>query len=159
METTGCGEVGIEIKTKKDERLTGYRFCAKDYANVTLTAESNLVPIIAYSSNATAEFRAVLFYWANDSVSIVYEDDGNCYTFFENETWFVVITPECFDIVGVTHELGHALGLGHAHNRQDRDEYITVDDTIIEEFYNDVAEAYKKGVRKDYDATLEVFSD
>ncbi|KIH60421.1 hypothetical protein ANCDUO_09329, partial [Ancylostoma duodenale] len=92
---------------------------------------------------------------ANDSVSVVYEDDGNCYTFFENETWLVVITPECFDIVGVTHELGDALGLGHAHNRQDCDEYITVDDTIIEEFYNDVAEAYKKGVRKDYDATLE----
>ncbi|KAK6745418.1 hypothetical protein RB195_011878 [Necator americanus] len=56
----GCHWAGVEIKTNKDQTLTGYRFCAKEDAGVTLKSHTNLVPIITY--NRAWETKIVLQY-------------------------------------------------------------------------------------------------
>ncbi|KIH65169.1 astacin [Ancylostoma duodenale] len=45
----GCLYWGVEIKTKADKGLTGYRFCAPEDVGVTLKSASNIVPIITYN--------------------------------------------------------------------------------------------------------------
>ncbi|KIH66683.1 astacin [Ancylostoma duodenale] len=45
----GCPYAGVEIKTHKDQKITGYRFCAKEDAGVTLVSTGNTVPIITYN--------------------------------------------------------------------------------------------------------------
>ncbi|EYC14181.1 hypothetical protein Y032_0041g386 [Ancylostoma ceylanicum] len=45
----GCQYGGVEIKTNKDQKLTGYRFCAKEDAGVRLVSKRNIVPIITYN--------------------------------------------------------------------------------------------------------------
>ncbi|KHJ90478.1 astacin [Oesophagostomum dentatum] len=59
----GCVYAGVEIKTNKDQRLTGYRFCAPEDAGKTLISSSNRVPVItynrAYESETVLKYRAV----------------------------------------------------------------------------------------------------
>ncbi|EYC11718.1 hypothetical protein Y032_0050g2062 [Ancylostoma ceylanicum] len=61
----GCVDAAIEIKTNKDQRLTGYRYCTENHAGVTLKSDSNLVPIITYTLdrwnalNVTLRYRYV----------------------------------------------------------------------------------------------------
>ncbi|ETN83241.1 hypothetical protein NECAME_07477 [Necator americanus] len=45
----GCSYWGVELKTHKDQRLTGYRFCSPQDAGVTLVSDSNIVPVITYN--------------------------------------------------------------------------------------------------------------
>ncbi|CAJ0609655.1 unnamed protein product [Cylicocyclus nassatus] len=45
----GCYYGGVEIKAHKDQRLTGYRFCAPENAGKTLVSHSNLMPVITYN--------------------------------------------------------------------------------------------------------------
>ncbi|KAK6726178.1 hypothetical protein RB195_004479 [Necator americanus] len=45
----GCSYWGVELKTHKDQRLTGYRFCSPEDAGVTLVSDSNIVPVITYN--------------------------------------------------------------------------------------------------------------
>ncbi|VDK80680.1 unnamed protein product [Cylicostephanus goldi] len=47
--TDGCYLAGIEIKTQKDQRATGYRICSPAYRGWVFRSESNIVPIITYS--------------------------------------------------------------------------------------------------------------
>ncbi|RCN47492.1 astacin [Ancylostoma caninum] len=47
--TAGCTNNGIEIKAKKDQTLTGYRFCYTDEEDLVLSPRFNIAPIIAYS--------------------------------------------------------------------------------------------------------------
>ncbi|KIH51459.1 hypothetical protein ANCDUO_18455 [Ancylostoma duodenale] len=56
----GCPYAGVEIKTNKDQTLTGYRFCAPEDAGVMLKSYSNLVPIITY--NRIRQTKTVLEY-------------------------------------------------------------------------------------------------
>ncbi|KAK6726181.1 hypothetical protein RB195_004480 [Necator americanus] len=45
----GCSYWGVELKTHKDQRLTGYRFCSPEDAGVKLVSDSNIVPVITYN--------------------------------------------------------------------------------------------------------------
>ncbi|KAL6728157.1 hypothetical protein Aduo_009959 [Ancylostoma duodenale] len=45
----GCTKAGVEIKTNKNQTLTGYRFCSPDDEGIKLQSHANLVPVIAYS--------------------------------------------------------------------------------------------------------------
>ncbi|PIO65087.1 shTK domain protein [Teladorsagia circumcincta] len=45
----GCKYAGVEIKTNKDQTLTGYRFCSPDAAGITLRSYTNRVPIMTYN--------------------------------------------------------------------------------------------------------------
>ncbi|CAJ0592618.1 unnamed protein product [Cylicocyclus nassatus] len=57
----GCFLAGFEIKTQKDQALTGYRYCSSAYKNRTFISHSNIVPIITYSRawkiKTTLEYR------------------------------------------------------------------------------------------------------
>ncbi|VDP01097.1 unnamed protein product [Heligmosomoides polygyrus] len=57
----GCTYAGVEIKTHKDQRLTGYRFCSVSDVGTVLRSESNVVPVITYNriygSDVTIEYR------------------------------------------------------------------------------------------------------
>ncbi|KAK6725959.1 hypothetical protein RB195_004337 [Necator americanus] len=57
----GCKYAGVEIKTHKDLRLTGYRFCAPEDNNVTLVSNYHIVPVItynrAYASKTILKYR------------------------------------------------------------------------------------------------------
>ncbi|KAK5982166.1 Zinc metalloproteinase [Trichostrongylus colubriformis] len=59
----GCVYAGVEIKTNKDQTLTGYRFCSPKAAGTTLRSYSNRVPIITYNrfdtSKTVLEYRHV----------------------------------------------------------------------------------------------------
>ncbi|PIO66542.1 hypothetical protein TELCIR_11741 [Teladorsagia circumcincta] len=44
----GCIYAGVEIKTHRDRRRTGYRFCSKTYLGTKLKSKSNVVPVIVY---------------------------------------------------------------------------------------------------------------
>ncbi|KAK5973098.1 ShTK domain protein [Trichostrongylus colubriformis] len=59
----GCVYAGVEIKTNKDQTLTGYRFCSPQAAGTTLRSYSNRVPIITYNrfdtSKTVLEYRHV----------------------------------------------------------------------------------------------------
>ncbi|CAI5451332.1 unnamed protein product [Caenorhabditis angaria] len=65
----GCIFGGIEIKTHKDQKLTGYRYCSSADQNTTHTSSGNLVPIILFNRYATT--RAVLEYRYVSASSVV----------------------------------------------------------------------------------------
>ncbi|PIO58047.1 hypothetical protein TELCIR_20527 [Teladorsagia circumcincta] len=44
----GCIYAGVEIKTKQDQRLTGYRFCSRDDIGIVLTSDVHTVPVLTY---------------------------------------------------------------------------------------------------------------
>nr|CDJ81173.1 Peptidase M12A domain containing protein [Haemonchus contortus] len=46
LSVDGCKYAGVEIKTNKDQTLTGYRFCSPDAAGLTLQSFTNRVPIM-----------------------------------------------------------------------------------------------------------------
>ncbi|VDP27855.1 unnamed protein product [Heligmosomoides polygyrus] len=56
----GCTYAAVEIKTHKDQKLTGYRFCSDEDAGVSLISDSNLVPVITY--NRVYETQTILEY-------------------------------------------------------------------------------------------------
>ncbi|CAJ0591210.1 unnamed protein product [Cylicocyclus nassatus] len=49
VNTDGCYFAGVEIKTQKDQRATGYRFCHPSYMGELFESDRNVVPIITYS--------------------------------------------------------------------------------------------------------------
>ncbi|KAK6725965.1 hypothetical protein RB195_004342 [Necator americanus] len=59
----GCSYAGVEIKTHKDLRLTGYRFCAPEDKGVTLVSNYHIAPVItynrAYASTTVLKYRIV----------------------------------------------------------------------------------------------------
>ncbi|VDO05643.1 unnamed protein product [Haemonchus placei] len=48
-DTDGCPYAGVEIKTNKNQQLTGYRFCSPFAKGITLRSYTNRVPIITYN--------------------------------------------------------------------------------------------------------------
>ncbi|KAK5967736.1 CUB domain-containing protein [Trichostrongylus colubriformis] len=63
LSTDGCSYAGVEIKTNKDQTLTGYRFCSPEAAGKTLRSHINRVPIMTYNrkyeTTTTIEYRFV----------------------------------------------------------------------------------------------------
>ncbi|ULT89389.1 hypothetical protein L3Y34_008096 [Caenorhabditis briggsae] len=59
----GCIFGGIEIKSHKDQKLTGYRYCSSADQNTVRRSTGSLVPIILFnryaSTKAVLEYRAV----------------------------------------------------------------------------------------------------
>ncbi|EPB69328.1 astacin [Ancylostoma ceylanicum] len=53
----GCKYFGVEIKSQKDQKATGYRFCAYEDAEVTLLSSSNRVPIMIYSREGQTDVK------------------------------------------------------------------------------------------------------
>ncbi|WKY09748.1 hypothetical protein Q1695_002250 [Nippostrongylus brasiliensis] len=45
----GCTYGGVEFKIKKDQRLTGTRYCSAQDAGTVVVSETNLMPIITYN--------------------------------------------------------------------------------------------------------------
>uniref|UniRef100_A0A8R1DT04 Zinc metalloproteinase n=1 Tax=Caenorhabditis japonica TaxID=281687 RepID=A0A8R1DT04_CAEJA len=59
----GCIFGGIELKTNKDQKLTGYRYCSSADQNTVHRSSGSLVPIVMFnryaSTRATLDYRAV----------------------------------------------------------------------------------------------------
>ncbi|EPB67750.1 hypothetical protein ANCCEY_13159 [Ancylostoma ceylanicum] len=51
----GCKYFGVEIKSQKDQKASGYRFCAYEDEDVTLLSHSNRVPVMIYSREGQTE--------------------------------------------------------------------------------------------------------
>ncbi|KIH53198.1 astacin, partial [Ancylostoma duodenale] len=88
-----------------------------------------------------------------EEVSSVYQP-GPCYTVGK----YVFIGDNCFDVGGVAHEIGHALGLGHAHNRNDRDDYIDINEDNIRKDYDYYIQDYEEEAKKN-NVTFEVIAE
>ncbi|CAJ0592532.1 unnamed protein product, partial [Cylicocyclus nassatus] len=58
--TQGCEWAGVEIKTQKDQRSTGYRICSPAYSGKVFKSDRNLVPIMMWSRIGPA--KTVLHY-------------------------------------------------------------------------------------------------
>ncbi|GMT25340.1 hypothetical protein PFISCL1PPCAC_16637, partial [Pristionchus fissidentatus] len=56
----GCWKEGIEIKTQKDARPTGYRICCNRQLNTTMISTNRRVPVMVYSRGKTS--RIILHY-------------------------------------------------------------------------------------------------
>ncbi|ETN74326.1 shTK domain protein [Necator americanus] len=67
-----CNEMvgGIEIKTNKDQRLTGHRFCKVDGNGIALRSHHHIVPVILYSKNMFPGVIVELHYKYDDSVKV-----------------------------------------------------------------------------------------
>ncbi|KJH40965.1 astacin [Dictyocaulus viviparus] len=65
VSTDGCRHTGVEIKTGKDKRHTGYRFCSPDNIGKTLTSFYHIVPVVTYSDGW--EVKTILSYWIASS--------------------------------------------------------------------------------------------
>ncbi|EPB80322.1 astacin [Ancylostoma ceylanicum] len=61
----GCPYFGVEIKSQLDQKATGYRFCAREDAGVTLMSHSNRVPVIVYSREGLTDVRLKYRYVSN----------------------------------------------------------------------------------------------
>ncbi|KAL6729291.1 hypothetical protein Aduo_000362 [Ancylostoma duodenale] len=61
LQAYGCAKAGVEIKTRDDQRLTGYRFCSKSDNGILLKSNLTRIPIITYSMT-TAPFNVTLKY-------------------------------------------------------------------------------------------------
>ncbi|KIH42466.1 hypothetical protein ANCDUO_27549 [Ancylostoma duodenale] len=61
----GCPYFGVEIKSQIDQRATGYRFCAREDAGVTLMSYSNRVPVIIYSREGRTDLKLKYRYASN----------------------------------------------------------------------------------------------
>ncbi|EYC03875.1 hypothetical protein Y032_0091g2472 [Ancylostoma ceylanicum] len=61
----GCPYFGVEIKSQRDQRATGYRFCAREDAGVTLMSYSNHVPVITYSREGQTDIKLNFRYVSN----------------------------------------------------------------------------------------------
>ncbi|KIH55040.1 astacin [Ancylostoma duodenale] len=53
----GCKYFGVEIKSQKDQKATGYRFCAYEDADVTLLSSANRVPVMIYSREGQTDVK------------------------------------------------------------------------------------------------------
>ncbi|MBE7439852.1 MAG: VCBS repeat-containing protein [Spirochaetales bacterium] len=64
---------------------------------------------------------------------IVFQKGSSCFADQgkKNGPQYIVLASDCFEPGIITHLIGHALGLGHEHNRPDRDEYIALMDQEI----------------------------
>ncbi|EYC26616.1 hypothetical protein Y032_0010g870 [Ancylostoma ceylanicum] len=71
------------------------------------------------------------------SVQVGFFSRGGCYHQTHSRgSW---LNAGCGQLGQITHELGHALGLGHTHNRHDRDNYIVVDWGNVDRGFYDIA--------------------
>ncbi|RCN48545.1 astacin [Ancylostoma caninum] len=62
QESIGCDMAGVEIKTKDDQTLTGYRFCSDTDSNIILESNLTLIPIIYYSKESTDMIVTLNYY-------------------------------------------------------------------------------------------------
>ncbi|XGW14372.1 hypothetical protein V3C99_000576, partial [Haemonchus contortus] len=62
-DTDGCPYAGVEIKTNKNQQLTGYRFCSPFAKGITLRSYTNRVPIFTYNrahlTTVTLRYRSI----------------------------------------------------------------------------------------------------
>ncbi|KAK3853980.1 hypothetical protein Pcinc_039507 [Petrolisthes cinctipes] len=68
-----------------------------------------------------------------DYVLVKLSDDYSSHLGRQGGAQILTVDARYIDFGSVIHELMHALGFGHEHNRQDRDQYVTVDFTNIRE--------------------------
>nr|CDJ97519.1 Peptidase M12A domain containing protein [Haemonchus contortus] len=77
----GCKYAGVEIKTNKDQTLTGYRFCSPDAAGVTLQSFTNRVPIMTYNrlyqSKTVLEYRYGKYFASFPCRNNLFEPDNS----------------------------------------------------------------------------------
>uniref|UniRef100_A0A0N4ZAR9 Metalloendopeptidase n=1 Tax=Parastrongyloides trichosuri TaxID=131310 RepID=A0A0N4ZAR9_PARTI len=65
----------------------------------------------------------------------------------DNKVNIINLTYECSEIFGVVqHEIGHALGLIHKHQRDDRDSYVNIWEANIMNEYKDQINDYDGNV-------------
>ncbi|RCN48532.1 astacin [Ancylostoma caninum] len=71
---------------------------------------------------------------------LVRADNGRECSFTDNRAESKMLYIGCGYFGGVAHEIGHALGLEHTHTRHDRDDYLIVNWTNVEEEYKEMAQ-------------------
>ncbi|PIO69257.1 hypothetical protein TELCIR_08928 [Teladorsagia circumcincta] len=62
----GCVDAGVEIKTHRDKRRTGYRFCSSAYLDMTLISHSHMVPVIIYSREGLNQTKLSEDYYVDE---------------------------------------------------------------------------------------------
>ncbi|KIH52529.1 astacin [Ancylostoma duodenale] len=81
-------------------------------------------------------------------------EEGDCYTDSNITTrnYNISLGDYCYGASGMAHEIGHALGLPHSQNRRDRDNYIIINVTNIQQY----KEQYEGMMTEDQEASYSV---